>query len=158
MKISFITLSAFMIGSVVTLLATGYFTQSAISIDYIPPFEIDTTLQDELISVKGSYISTNSVHIVSLDCYLIDGICIESSSYVSTEGLSDVFAPKTYEIIEQSPTRIVSEYYGLAAIHSYVVDLASEKVTFKNKSNTDPSDVATHDLVDGQVSLANINK
>lgn len=157
MKTPLIAITALAIGSITTLIATGYFNQSAISIDYIPPFEIDTTLQDELISVKGSYISSDSVHIVSLDCYLVDGTCIESSSYVSKEGLSDVFAPKTYEIIEQSPTRIVAEYYGLATTHSYVVDLASEKVTFKNKSNTDPTDVATYDLVDGQVSLVNIN-
>ena len=147
-KISVAILISFIGG----FLVSNLIQKSSLDITYLEKFDIKD-YSPEFIRVKGVYKDTsNDINIINLECNLQTDSCIESPTFITKDGIVGVVQLKEYRIIDKSPTRIVAEYRGLAAFHTFTIDLATKKVSFKNEDN-DSQNFETYELVDGQTIL-----
>lgn len=123
-----------------------------INVNYLPEFDLNDTFYP-YVEFKGAKYDESNIDIVSFNCDLEAGVCYESLAYILGTGGAGNIGIKEYKVIESTPTRIVAEFEGLAAIHSYVIDLALEEVTFKNQGKQNSDDVAFQDVMDGSKAL-----
>lgn len=151
-KILVVILVSFLGGFFVSTL----FKENSLNITYLQKFEIQDSSPD-YITVKGAYRdSSQDINLVNFECNLQTDTCIESPTFITKDGITGVVQLKEYKIIDKSPTRIVAEYRGLAAFHTFTIDLATKKASFKNEDN-DSSNFETYELVDGQTLLESLN-
>lgn len=147
---------AILVGLLGGYFISGFSQENSIEITYLQKFEIQD-YSPEYIRVQGAYKdSLQDINLVNLECNLQTDSCIESPTFINKDGIVGVVQLKEYKIIDKSPTRIVAEYRGLAAFHTFTIDLATKKVSFKNEDN-DSSNFETYELVDGQTILDSLN-
>lgn len=153
-------IGSFILGVIVSVIFINLFItdRSDKKITYLPKFEITNPKFFPIVTVQGTYLKSNrDINLVNLECYLDKGICLESTVFITRDGITGMVPLKEYEIIEKTPTRIVAKYEGLAAFHMFTVDLATKKAIFKNEANTDSSDVVIYELEDGMKVLEKYN-
>lgn len=151
-KITLAILVAFVGG----FLVSNFSKEKSLEITYLQKFEIQDSSPD-YITVKGAYKdSSQDINLVNLECNLKTDTCVESPTFITKDGITGIVQLKEYKIIDKSPTRVVAEYRGLAAFHTFTIDLATKKASFKNEGN-DSSDFETYELVDGQTILDSLN-
>lgn len=148
LKLIFEILIAFIVG----FFASGFFKESTLGITYLQEFEIND-YSPEFVRVQGVYEdSSYDINLINFECNLETNTCVESPTFITKEGIVGAVPFKDYKIIDKSATRIVAKYQGLAAFHTYTIDLATKKVHFKNEDN-DSSSFETYELVDGHTIL-----
>lgn len=151
-KITLAILIAFVGG----FLVSNFSKEKSLEITYLQKFEIQDSSPD-YITVKGAYKdSSQDINLVNLECNLKTDTCVESPTFITKDGITGIVQLKEYKIIDKSPTRVVAEYRGLAAFHTFTIDLATKKASFKNEDN-DSSNFETYELVDGQTILDSLN-
>lgn len=142
------TILAFVFGVLITSFFFYNSANSNLNVRFISSFELRQPSVDH-ISIRGSYKNESGIDNVNLECYLQDNICREASSYFLRDGVFGMGIMKDYTVIEKTPTKVVAVYEGIAAIHSFIIELDKHKVTFKNQSKNDPSDVRLYELENG---------
>ncbi len=126
-------------------------------IKYLGNFELNQTLKNYL-SIRGTYAVNKELVNVLLECDLNIKTCTESTFNVSTDGIAGLGVMNTYQVIEATPSKIIAQLEGLGAIHSYIIELDKNVVTFKSQSKQNSSDVDFYVLENGMDTLKKISK
>ena len=102
-------------------------------------------IDNHYISAEGAVYrgkGFDGIDIVRVNCITDFKICNYFGFGITEDGIGVLYDTKTYSIMEQSPSRILAEYEGLAQTHYVEINLVTEEVTFteqdKGASGSEP--------------------
>lgn len=136
-------------------LLIGYFgavilKKDFVSISYMTKFELNDAWLPRVI-IRGSYNSGARINSVNLDCNLELKKCNESSMFImSKTGIVGLNYQTEYEIIENTPSKVIAETKDRNTTFSYIIDFDKRIVTFKRQSNINVNDINLYVLEDSE--------